>query len=198
MRDEPLTPLGLGWPNIVSVLRALLVPSLVVLILAKERTASYVASAIFVAGAATDGLDGYLARRYRSATRTGQWLDPLADKILVAAPVLTLAALGEFPVWAAVIIVVREISISLLRIVLGVRGRGMPASPAAKIKTTLQLTAITLYILPLGSSWHGIRFGLLVAAVVATVLTGIQYVVRAVPWLRRVRPGPPATPEAAA
>ena len=111
---------------------------------------------------------------------------------------MTLAALGEFPAWAAVIIVVREISISLLRIVLGVRGRGMPASPAAKIKTTLQLTAITLYILPLGSSWHGIRFGLLVAAVVATVLTGIQYVVRAVPWLRRVRPGPPAKPEAAA
>ena len=175
----------------MSVLRALLVPSLVVLILARERTASYVASAIFVAGAATDGLDGYLARRYSSATSTGQWLDPLADKILVAAPVLTLAALGEFPVWAAVVIVAREISISLLRILLGLRGRGMPASPAAKIKTTLQLAAITLYILPLGSSWHGLRLGLLIAAVVLTLVTGVHYAVRAMPWLRQVRPDPP-------
>lgn len=182
----------------MSVVRALLVPSLVVLILARERTASYVASAIFVVAAATDGLDGYLARRYASTTPTGQWLDPLADKILVAAPVLTLAALGAFPVWAAVIIVAREISISLLRILLGLKGRGLPASPAAKIKTTLQLAAITLYILPLSSSWHGLRLGLLIAAVVFTLLTGIQYAIRAAPWLRGVRPGPPVKPEPAA
>lgn len=181
----------------MSVVRALLVPALVVLIVARERTASYVAAAIFVAGAATDGLDGYLARRYSSTTPTGQWLDPLADKILVSAPVLTLAALGEFPVWAAAIIVAREISISLLRVLLGLRGRGMPASPAAKVKTTLQLAAITLYILPLGHSWHGVRFGLLIAAVVFTLLTGVQYVVRAAPWLRRVRPDPPVTSEPA-
>ena len=117
---------------------------------------------------------------------------------VVAAPILALASLGRFPWWAAVIIVVRELLVSALRVVLGLRGRSLPASRGAKVKTTLQILAITLYILPLGSSWHGIRFGLLVAAVVATVLTGIQYVVRAVPWLRRVRPGPPAKPEAAA
>jgi CDP-diacylglycerol--glycerol-3-phosphate 3-phosphatidyltransferase len=70
----------------------------------------------------------------------------------------------------------------------------MPASPAAKIKTTLQLAAITLYILPLGSSWHGLRFGLLIAAVVFTLVTGLHYAVRAMPWLRRVRPAPPVTP----
>jgi CDP-diacylglycerol---glycerol-3-phosphate 3-phosphatidyltransferase len=180
------------------VIRALLVPFLVVLILARERTASYVAAAVFVVAAATDGLDGYLARRHASSTRTGQWLDPLADKILVAAPVLTLAALGEFPVWAAVLIVAREIGISLLRVLLGLRGRSMPASPAAKVKTTLQLAAIALYILPLGHAWHGARLGTLIAAVVLTVWTGIQYAVRAAPSLRRrpvlppVAPGPPA------
>jgi CDP-diacylglycerol---glycerol-3-phosphate 3-phosphatidyltransferase len=167
--------LGLGWPNIVSVLRVFLVPFLVILILAEERTASYVAAAIFVVGAATDGLDGYLARRHASATKTGQWLDPLADKILVAAPVITLAALGDFPVWAAVLIVVREVGVSLLRAYLGLRGVGMPASRAAKVKTTLQLVAITLYILPLGSGADGVKLGFLIAAVVLTIVTGIRY-----------------------
>jgi CDP-diacylglycerol---glycerol-3-phosphate 3-phosphatidyltransferase len=167
------------------------VPFLVVLILARERSASYVAAAVFVVAAATDGLDGYLARRHASTTRTGQWLDPLADKVLVAAPVITLAALGEFPVWAAVVIVAREIGISVLRVVLGLRGRGMPASPSAKVKTSVQLTAIALYILPLGRSWNGLKLGLLIAAVALTVWTGLQYVVRAVPLVRRPRPVPP-------
>ena len=189
-----MTPLGLGWPNIISVLRVLLVPLLVVLILARERTTSYVAAVVFVVAAATDGLDGYLARRHASTSRTGQWLDPLADKVLVAAAVITLAALGEFPVWAAVVIVAREIGISLLRVVLGLRGRGMPASPSAKVKTTVQLTAIALYILPLGHAWNGLKLGMLIAAVVLTVWTGLQYVVRAVRWLNGPRPVPPVGP----
>jgi CDP-diacylglycerol--glycerol-3-phosphate 3-phosphatidyltransferase len=157
------------------VLRVLLVPFLVILILAEDRTASYVAAAIFVVGAATDGLDGYLARRHAAVTRTGQWLDPLADKILVAAAVVTLTALGEFPLWAAVIIVAREAGVSILRGYLGLRGIAMPASRSAKVKTTLQLIAITLYILPLGSGAHGVRLGFLIAAVVMTVATGLQY-----------------------
>jgi CDP-diacylglycerol--glycerol-3-phosphate 3-phosphatidyltransferase len=169
------------------------VPFLVVLILARDRGASYVAAVVFAVGAATDGLDGYLARRHDSRTRTGQWLDPLADKVLVAAPVITLAALGAFPVWAAVVIVAREIGISLLRVVLGLRGRAMPASPSAKLKTSVQLTAIALYILPLGPAWDGVKLGVLIAAVVLTVWTGMQYVVRAAAWLRASRPVPPAT-----
>jgi CDP-diacylglycerol---glycerol-3-phosphate 3-phosphatidyltransferase len=183
--------LGLGWPNIVSVVRVLLVPLLVVLILARDRSASYVAALVFAVAAATDGLDGYLARRHASTTRTGQWLDPLADKVLVAAPVITLAALGELPAWAAVAIVAREIGISMLRVALGLRGRSMPASPSAKVKTTVQLTAIALYILPLGRSWHGLKLGLLIAAVILTVWTGLQYLVRTAPLLRRPRPVPP-------
>jgi len=157
------------------VLRVFLVPFLIILILAEERTASYVAAAIFVVGAATDGLDGYLARRHAAVTKTGQWLDPLADKILVAAAVITLAAVRDFPIWAAVVIVAREVGVSLLRAYLGLRGIGMPASRAAKVKTTLQLVAITLYILPLGSGADGVKLGFLIAAVSMTVLTGMQY-----------------------
>lgn len=159
-------------------------PFLVILILAEERSASYLAAAIFVVGAATDGLDGYLARRYDSTSRTGIWLDPLADKILVAAPVLTLAVLGDFPVWAAVILVARELAVSLLRAVLGLRGRSLPASRAAKVKTTLQLLAITLYILPLGRGANGLRLAVLIAALVFTVYTGAHYIVQATAWLR--------------
>ena len=179
-----MTPLGLGWPNIVSVLRVLLVPFLVILILAKERSASYLAAVIFVVGAATDGLDGYLARRYDSTTRTGIWLDPLADKILVVAPVITLAALGEFPVWAAVILVTRELAISILRVVLGLQGKSMPASRAAKLKTSFQLLAITLYILPLGDWADGLKLAVLIVALVLTVSTGVVYALEALGWHR--------------
>jgi CDP-diacylglycerol---glycerol-3-phosphate 3-phosphatidyltransferase len=166
------------------VLRVLLVPFLVILILARERSTAYLAAVIFVVGAATDGLDGYLARRYDSTTRTGIWLDPLADKILVATPVITLAALGEFPVWGAVILVARELAVSLLRVILGFQGRSMPASRAAKVKTTLQLLAITLYILPLGDAANGLRLGVLIVALALTVYTGAQYALQALGWPR--------------
>jgi phosphatidylglycerophosphate synthase len=73
------------------------VPVLVLLIAADRTTLSYAAAAVFAVGAATDRLDGYLARRYGQSTRTGQWLDPLADKLFVAAPILTLAATDRFP-----------------------------------------------------------------------------------------------------
>jgi CDP-diacylglycerol---glycerol-3-phosphate 3-phosphatidyltransferase len=173
------------------VVRVLLVPFLVLLILAEERSTSYVAAVIFVIGAATDGLDGYLARRYDSTTRTGAWLDPLADKIFVASPVLALAALGEFPVWGAVILVGRELAISVLRVVLGLQGRSMPASRAAKLKTTLQLLAITLYILPLGDEANGLKLSVLIVALVLTVYTGLDYAVQAG---RRARDKPEVAP----
>ncbi len=145
------------------------------LIAARETALSYVAAAVFAVAAVTDGLDGYLARRYEAKTRTGQWLDPLADKVLVAAPVVTLAATGGFPGWAAAIIIVREVGVSLLRIYLGMRRVGMPATQLAKVKTTFQLVAITLYILPLPEAAAGLRFAVLMVALALTVYTGFQY-----------------------
>jgi CDP-diacylglycerol--glycerol-3-phosphate 3-phosphatidyltransferase len=151
----------------------------VVLIAARETALSYVAAAVFAVAAVTDGLDGYLARRYEAKTRTGQWLDPLADKVLVAAPVVTLAISGRFPAWAAAIIIVREVGVSLLRIYLGMRRVGMPATQLAKVKTTFQLVAITLYILPLPDSVTGVRFAILLVALALTAYTGVQYAVGA-------------------
>jgi len=169
---------------VVSVLRVLLVPILVVLILAKTDATSTLAAVVFVLGAMSDGLDGYLARRHGTSTRTGQWLDPLADKILVAAPVITLAAIGRFPVWAAIVIVAREAAIVLLRIALGLRGRSMPAASLAKAKTVAQVVAIGLYILPLSSGANGIKLAFLIVAVVFTVASGARYFAAARTWLR--------------
>ncbi len=170
-----MSPLGLGWPNVISIFRILLAPVLAVLVLSESDTAAAVAAAVFVFGALTDGLDGYLARRYAGATPLGQWLDPLADKILVTAPVVALAVTGRFPVWAVVVIVVREFAVSALRAWLGTRGVGMPASPWGKAKTAVQMVLVPLYLLPLGPDADPWRQAILWIAVALTVWSGLDY-----------------------
>ena len=141
--------------------------------------ARYLAAGLFVVAAATDGLDGYLARRYSTATRLGQWLDPLADKVLVAAPIVTLTVIDRFPIWAAAVIVARELAVSGLRAWLGARGRAMPASWWGKWKTADQMVVVVLYLLPgLGPVARDVRFGVLVAAVALTVWSGLDYVIK--------------------
>jgi CDP-diacylglycerol--glycerol-3-phosphate 3-phosphatidyltransferase len=161
-----VSPLGLGWPNLISIFRILLVPLLVWLVARETRAASFAAAAVFVIGAVTDGLDGYLARKYDSVTRTGQWLDPLSDKVFVSAPVITLTALGRFPLWAAAAIVVREIAVSLLRAYLGTRGRAMPASWLGKAKTGAQLLRARVSATPRPGLRPALRRSLLRATVV--------------------------------
>lgn len=133
---------------------------------------------MFVIGAATDRLDGYLARRFASATRTGAWLDPLADKLFVLAPVVALTTEGRFPVWATIVFVVREAAVSVLRAWLGTHGRSMPATPLGQWKTALQMVAILLYLLPLAPALDPVKMGVLAAAVALTVWSGFDYVVR--------------------
>ena len=173
-----MTPLGLGWPNILSGFRILIIPFLVILLVAHTAVTSNAAAAVFLLGGMTDSLDGYLARRHRMSTTTGQWLDPLSDKLLVAAAVLTLTALDRFPVWAAVIILAREAAVSGLRAVVGSRGSSMPASDLAKVKTWVQLVAVTMYILPLSSEAGSAKLAALVVAVVVTVFSGLDYFLR--------------------
>lgn len=149
------------------------------LVLSRDDTAATVAAAVFVFGALTDGLDGYLARRYAGATRIGQWLDPLADKILVSAPVIALSATGAFPAWAAAIIVARELAVSLLRAWLGTRGIGMPASPWGKAKTAVQMVLVPLYLLPLDAGADTTRRVVLALAVALTLWSGLDYFIGA-------------------
>ena len=165
-------------------MRIVLVPILVALVLIDTKAASYAAAAVFVAGGLSDGLDGYLARRHAMTTRTGVWLDPLSDKLLVSAAVISLVIVDRFPLWAATIIVAREIAVTVLRAVKGTQGTSMPASGLGKAKTASQLVAVTLYLLPLGSWADGLKLVLLIVAVVFTVASGIDYFV---PLRRRRR-----------
>lgn len=170
-----MRPLGLGWPNVISALRALLVPVVVLLIVADTRSASVAAAVVFALGAASDLLDGYLARRHSMKTATGAWLDPLSDKLLVSVPIVVLAARGDFPAWAAAVIVGREVAVSLLRAYLGAQRTSMPASWIAKLKTVSQTAAVVLYLLPLGAGANGVRLAVLVVAVALTLVSGLDY-----------------------
>jgi CDP-diacylglycerol--glycerol-3-phosphate 3-phosphatidyltransferase len=175
---QRVKPLGLGWPNIVSISRTLLTPLLVWLILLETRTASYVAAAVFVLGAASDGLDGYLARRHQSVTTVGIWLDPVSDKVFVAVPMIAMSGIGVFPWWATIVIVAREVAVSLLRAYLGSKRTSMPASIIAKAKTATQLLAIALYLLPEFGPSQSVRFAVLLVAVALTIYSGLDYFVR--------------------
>jgi CDP-diacylglycerol---glycerol-3-phosphate 3-phosphatidyltransferase len=155
-----------------------LAPALVILVLSGGTLAAYVAAVVFVVGAATDRLDGYLARRFASATRTGAWLDPLADKLFVLAPVVALTAEDRFPLWATLVFVVREAAVSILRAWQGTHGRSMPATSLGQWKTALQMLAILLYLLPLSTSLDPVKVGVLVAAVALTIWSGLDYLVR--------------------
>jgi len=163
------------------VVRIALAPLLVGLILVGDRRASLIAAAVFIAGAATDRLDGYLARRFASATRTGAWLDPLADKLFTLSPVVALAAVRRFPLWAAAIFLVREAGSQQGHRRLGARGHSMPATPLAKWKTATQMLAILLYILPLDPAADPLRLGVLAIAVALTLWSGAEYFVRRAP-----------------
>ena len=168
-------PSALATPaNAVTVLRLLLAMPLLGFIAAGG--ASFWALSAWIALGASDGIDGYLARR-QGTTRSGAFLDPLADKVLVLGAGWALVAAGSFWWVPVALITAREVGISVLRSVYGRRGLAIPARLSAKVKTVTQEVAIGFALLPID---HGAvdwlaRFGLWVA-VVLTVGTGIAYV----------------------
>jgi CDP-diacylglycerol---glycerol-3-phosphate 3-phosphatidyltransferase len=183
---ERVKPLGLGWPNLISILRILLIPPILWLISLDTTSAYFVAAVVFTIGALSDGLDGYLARRWSMKTATGAWLDPLSDKVFIAAPAIVLSMVGRFPWWATVAIVARELVVSLLRWRLDTRSVSMPASRVAKAKTVSQLFAVGMSIAPLPSSFHGLTTGVIVLAVFLTIYSGVGYFL---PSAHRVQTG---------
>jgi CDP-diacylglycerol---glycerol-3-phosphate 3-phosphatidyltransferase len=169
-------PFGFGWPNVVSVVRIALIPVVVALIVRDTDPARWLAAVVFTVGAASDFLDGYLARRHQMKTPTGAWLDPLSDKLFVAVPAIVLSLRGEFPWWATGVIVAREVAVTWLRWRLDQRGGvSMPASRVAKMKTASQLVAIGLSIAPLAETWHPTVLVITVIAVALTLYSGWEY-----------------------
>lgn len=167
------------WANIVTVTRVLMSPVLFALI-PDERVGSWVACTLWIVLCGSDGFDGYLARRH-GITRSGAFLDPLADKILVLGAMFTLVSRDIFWVFPVVIIAAREIIVSIYRVVAGSKGVSMPASKLAKVKTFSQQLAVGFALAPLtvnDGTWTFIVC--LWVAVALTLLSGAQYAARAV------------------
>lgn len=167
--------------NAVTVVRILLVPVFAWALLVdggESATWRLVATGIFVVAALSDKIDGHLARSRGLVTTVGKILDPIADKALVGAALILLWwPLDELPWWVPVVILARELGVTVMRMVV-LRYAVMPASRGGKIKTVLQMVAITLFLLPLAhlpSSVHDTAWVVMWAAIGVTVVTGIDY-----------------------
>jgi CDP-diacylglycerol---glycerol-3-phosphate 3-phosphatidyltransferase len=172
----------LNVANALTVLRLLLVPVFAVLLLADDGDRAayrYAAFAVFVLAAWTDRVDGRIARERGLVTRFGSIADPLADKALTGAALVGLSLLAELPWWVTVLVLVRELGITLLRVVVARHG-DLPSSRGGKLKTVLQGVALSLYVLPLPGALREVRVVAMTLAVVVTVVTGVDYVARAV------------------
>src|SRR4051795_6762971 len=119
----------LNAPNVLTLLRILLVPVLVVALLDATPNGSALAAGVFALAAVTDGLDGYIARSRKSVTTFGKVMDPIADKLLIAAALITLVSLERVEPWLAMVIIAREFAVSGLRVAAGQQGARVPARP---------------------------------------------------------------------
>ena len=169
----------MNLPNFVTLLRISLVPLFGYLYLLTPGELHLPAALVFLLAAATDALDGYLARSRREITRFGQLIDPIADKLLITAALLALVEAGLVSTWVALIILGREFAVSGLRILAAAEGKVIPASLWGKIKTVSQIVAVMAFFL--GISWAPV---LMWVAAVATVLSGVRYFQKAQDVLR--------------
>ncbi len=180
----PATPGVSVWniANALTFVRLLLVPVFAVLLLHDGGTQDgwrIAATVVFAIASLTDRLDGELARRRGLITDLGKIVDPIADKALIGTALVGLSWLGELSWWVTVIVLVRELGVTALRFVV-IRHGVMPASRGGKVKTFLQAVAIGLYLLPLEGPGQDIAAVVMAAAVVVTVVTGADYVARAI------------------
>ncbi len=164
----------MNLPNAITVARIALVPVFLYLAYQASTAAAYAAFAVFLVASLSDLVDGYLARQAGSITKAGEFLDPLADKLLVGAALFALVDERSFPLWAALVIGVREVVIQIWRIRVVKAGGRLPASRFAKLKTALQITMVSWWLLP-WESVSVVHHALLIAALLATVLSGIEY-----------------------
>jgi len=188
----------LNVANVLTVSRLLLVPVFVLALFAHDGDDVWwrvAATAVFVVASITDRLDGDLARKHGLVTNFGKIADPIADKALIGSALIGLSALGELPWWITVVILTREIGVTLLRFWV-IRYGVIPASRGGKTKTFVQAVAIGLCLLPLPGPLDPLRWTMLVAAVMLTVVTGLDYVLRAVRLRARARRALAAVPPA--
>ena len=167
--------------NALTILRIALVPVFGWLLLHDDgQLTSYrlLAAAVFVVATATDRMDGDIARARGLVTDFGKVSDPIADKMLMGMALVGLSMIELLPWWVTVVVLIREVGVTILRFMV-IRHGVIPASRGGKLKTALQAVAILLYILPLGSFGHLIAAVVMTLAVIVTLATGVDYVLRA-------------------
>jgi CDP-diacylglycerol--glycerol-3-phosphate 3-phosphatidyltransferase len=163
----------LNLPNALTLLRILAVPVVVVALLGETPNGDELAAAVFALAALTDGLDGYFARSRNSVTTFGKLMDPLADKLLIIGALVSLVSLDRLAAWVAMVIIAREVAVTILRTIAAERGLVIAASWLGKLKTVLQIAAVIALIVadpaPLGVDL------LVYAALIVTVVSGADY-----------------------
>ncbi len=177
----------MNLPNWITVARIALIPVFLVLASRDSDAAAVGAFVVFLVASLSDSLDGYLARRHQTVSRMGQFLDPTADKLLIGAALVVLVATREFPIWAAVLIALREVAVQILRTQIVSGGGTLPASPVAKSKTVVQISMVCWWLLP----WRATNIGhwaWLAAALLTTLWSGAEYFVRASAKTEEVSP----------
>lgn len=175
------TPPLLNAANLLTMLRLALVPVFLAAMFAGPHdswTWRLTAFGVFVVASATDRIDGEIARKYGLVTDFGRIADPIADKALIGGALVALSILGELAWWVTIVIAVREVGVTLLRFWV-IRHGVIPASRGGKLKTLVQAIAIGLYVLPLSEGPHTVAVVVMMLALVLTVVTGVDYVLRA-------------------
>lgn len=168
-------------PNLITIVRILLVPVFVWLLFADGHVDGpyrWAAAVLFIIAIATDSIDGHIARSRNLVTDLGKLLDPIADKALTGTALVMLSILGELPWWVTIVILVRELGITFWRLAVA-KKRVLPAGRGGKLKTIVQAIAISLALMPLwtvfGDWIHWVNTAFMFAALVLTVWSGIDY-----------------------
>ena len=163
----------LNVPNVLTLLRILLVPVLVVALLDKTPNGDLMAAIVFAVASLTDALDGYLARARNRVTTFGKLMDPLADKLLIIAALVALVSLHRVAAWVAMVIIAREFAVTAIRMAATQQGVAVPVSQLGKLKTALQV-AMVMALIAVGGEALWVQL-LVYTAVAVTVLSGADY-----------------------
>lgn len=165
-------------PNALTVFRILAVPFIIALLYFPSRSTCLLATVLFLVAILTDLADGFWARKYNQVTNFGKFLDPLADKILIASVLIMLVELNWIPAWVAIIVIIRELLVTGLRAIAADKGQVIAADKYGKMKTIMQSVALVplIYHFPLfGIDTAKLGFLLLLVAVVLTLYSGWNY-----------------------
>ncbi|MGF7185752.1 CDP-diacylglycerol--glycerol-3-phosphate 3-phosphatidyltransferase [Desulfitispora alkaliphila] len=175
--------------NKLTLMRIFMVPIFMIVLLTRIPYGQFIAAFIFILAASTDGLDGYIARTRKQVTKLGKFMDPLADKLLISAALISLVELDKIPAWIAIVIISREFAVSGLRSIAASEGIVIAASALGKVKTVTQIVAIVIILLEDWLvSFLGVYLGtpVLYLAVIVTIISGLDYFIKGKKLLKDV------------